>query len=119
MGATTQSGGQIDVELPSEWEQEVDEEVRDEISQVTRRTDRAFREANLESDLESVKVKDSGDAVGLYLGRSDERPKEAVMDIASDSSQRDVIAEGKQDESYAHELGHDYFRSLIYQNGGE
>jgi hypothetical protein len=122
VSAPAQSGEEIDVELPSHWEEDVDEATIHEIHELTQRVDQTFREAGFENDLESVRVKDSGDTPGRYLGRSKddeaEPTSEAVMDIASDNSEREGFPENSQDKTFAHELGHEYFRNIVLGKEG-
>lgn len=118
MSASSQSST-IDVELPNQWEDQIDDTKRENIHQTTQRVDNAFRKAGFKSDLESVRVKDTGETAGQYQGRSEDNPTQAVMDIASDNSERKGMPDNAQDETYAHELGHEYFRSIVSQLGDE
>lgn len=116
MSTAAQSGGRIDVELPSHWE----DEIKDEIHDVTQRVDSNFREAGFENDLETVRILDTGEKPGAYLQRENDRDQVPYADKSINQNRNNTALidlatnydESKSQEIiYIHELGHEFFRN--------
>jgi len=122
MYVSDQQKPNIEVELPENWD--ITEETKEDIRSTIDKVDTAFRDSNFENDLETVSVIETGERKGCYLHREDMRDKvpyssrpiennretAAVIDLAGKSTK---VAENKQNIIFAHELGHEYFWSLL------